>query len=122
MKKRIINYLLSIETKLDYYEKSDNYTESDINKDIERHLIQISMFQHERLIHLIVTVLFALLTIISILYNITNMNLTIFILTILLLILLIPYIKHYYLLENSVQKMYAQYDRFLEFKDSEKNN
>jgi hypothetical protein len=27
-----------------------------------------------------------------------------------LLILLIPYIKHYFLLENGVQKMYYQYD------------
>jgi hypothetical protein len=30
-----------------------------------------------------------------------------------LLILLIPYIRHYYLLENGVQKMYKQYDEML---------
>ena len=29
----------------------------------------------------------------------------------LILILLIPYIRHYYILENEVQKMYVQYDR-----------
>jgi hypothetical protein len=28
-----------------------------------------------------------------------------------ILILLIPYIRHYYILENEVQKMYGQYDR-----------
>ena len=28
-----------------------------------------------------------------------------------LLVLLIPYIAHYYLLENGVQKMYQQYDK-----------
>ena len=57
------------------------------------HLIQVSFFQHERLIHLIVTVTFALL------------------------ILLIPYIRHYYILENEVQKMYGQYDRMMEKRD-----
>ena len=30
-----------------------------------------------------------------------------------LLVLLIPYVMHYYLLENSVQKMYEQYDRMM---------
>jgi hypothetical protein len=29
-------------------------------------------------------------------------------------VLLIPYINHYYLLENSVQRMYVQYDRMME--------
>ena len=32
-------------------------------------------------------------------------------LPIVILILLIPYIRHYYILENEVQKMYGQYDR-----------
>ena len=31
----------------------------------------------------------------------------------LLLVLLIPYIGHYYTLENEVQKMYQQYDEIL---------
>lgn len=31
-------------------------------------------------------------------------------LCVLFLVLLIPYIGHYYLLENEVQKMYIQYD------------
>ena len=30
-----------------------------------------------------------------------------------LMVLLIPYIWHYYLLENSVQKMYRQYDEIM---------
>ena len=34
-------------------------------------------------------------------------------LTIALLVLLIPYVMHYYLLENSVQKMYVQYDEMM---------
>lgn len=35
-------------------------------------------------------------------------------LTVLLLVLLIPYIRHYYILENEVQKMYGQYDKIWE--------
>ena len=30
-----------------------------------------------------------------------------------LLVLLIPYIAHYYILENGVQKMYRQYDELI---------
>ena len=29
------------------------------------------------------------------------------------MVLLIPYIMHYYLLENSVQRMYVQYDAMM---------
>jgi cell division protein FtsB len=48
-------------------------------------------------------------------------NMAMSILTILLLVLLIPYIRHYYILENEVQKMYVQYDKLLE-KIEEKTN
>jgi hypothetical protein len=34
-------------------------------------------------------------------------------LVLMLLVLLVPYIMHYYLLENEVQKMYRQYDAIL---------
>ena len=33
--------------------------------------------------------------------------------TLLFLVLLVPYIMHYYTLENEVQKMYTQYDEIL---------
>ena len=35
------------------------------------------------------------------------------VLTLLFLVLLVPYIMHYYTLENEVQKMYTQYDEIL---------
>ena len=31
-----------------------------------------------------------------------------------LMVLMVPYIKHYFLLENSVQDMYEQYDKMME--------
>ena len=42
------------------------------------------------------------------------LSMPLFVLAIAILILLVPYIKHYYLLENEVQKMYKQYDQICE--------
>ena len=84
---------------------------------IKEHLIQISFFQHERLIHLIVTITFAILEIIVIALSVVSFTLGVGLLAIALLILLIPYIRHYYILENEVQKMYMQYDKMVEKRD-----
>ena len=112
MEKRILSYRKRIDELL---QKEDTNWE----KILEEHLTQVAFFQHERLIHLIVTVLFALLEIMSILSTVIlsamgSGNIAVGILTILLLVLLIPYIRHYYILENEVQKMYVQYDKLLE--------
>lgn len=80
------------------------------------HLIQIGFFQHERLIHLIVTVVFAILTVLSICVTFFMMTLGAsgalgwIAVVAVFLVLLIPYIRHYFILENEVQKMYGQYD------------
>ena len=87
------------------------------NKDeiLREMLIQIRFFQHERLIHLIVTVLFAFLTIFTIACSCFLNNLAygmlFCLLSVLCLILLVPYIHHYYVLENGVQKLYEIYDK-----------
>ena len=73
-------------------------------------LIQIQFFQHERLVHLIVTVLFALLAILTLLANLFLNEILLVPLELLFLVLLVPYIHHYYLLENGVQKLYEYYD------------
>ena len=65
---------------------------------------------HERLIHLIVTVLFALLTVISLLAELFLTEPILLVLSLLFLVLLVPYVGHYYLLENGVQKLYEFYD------------
>ncbi|MBO4928075.1 MAG: hypothetical protein J5379_07495 [Clostridiales bacterium] len=63
-------------------------------------------FQHERLIHLIVTVLFGLCEII--IFSLFVLIERWYILPLLLLftVLLVPYIFHYFTLENGVQKLY----------------
>ena len=80
---------------------------------LKEHLVQVGFFQHERLIHLIVTVTFALLEMLAIVLSVISDSLFTLLLPIVILILLIPYIRHYYILENEVQKMYGQYDRML---------
>lgn len=79
----------------------------------KEHLVRISFFQHERLVHLIVTVTFALLLMAAVILSVLAFSLPVFFLAASILILLIPYIRHYYLLENEVQKMYEQYEQML---------
>jgi len=80
------------------------------------HLVQIGFFQHERIVHLIVTVVFAVLTMLAILMSFlltalgTEGGVSWLLVVLVFMILLIPYIRHYYILENEVQKMYRQYD------------
>ncbi len=106
MEKRIKRYL-------EYLKNTDIEALSDeearlLKKEI---LIQISFFAHERQIHLFVTLTFALLTVLSLIAAAMAGGAGFIALTLLLLVLLIPYIRHYYILENSVQKMYGYYDR-----------
>ena len=117
MKRRILTYMQQIDELLQAPPDDTDWT-----KAIENHLTQIRFFQHERLIHLIVTVLFALMTTSVVVGLVSSSNIWLAILLIPLLILLFPYINHNYLLENGVQKMYAQYDRMLEYQNDKKWN
>ena len=115
MEERLKNYLNKMEKQSAMWKQSNgsDITIEDKNREIEDMLIQIGFFQHERLIHLIVTVTFALLTIIAILGILLVPQPALFILVLLLLVLLVPYVRHYYILENGVQKLYRYYDEFL---------
>lgn len=83
----------------------------DWEAEMKKHLVEIAFFAHERLIHLIVTVTFAILSVMAFLYTISNFSLPMVLLIFALMCLMVPYIKHYYLLENCVQDMYEQYDK-----------
>ncbi|MDE7267273.1 MAG: hypothetical protein K2N89_07405 [Lachnospiraceae bacterium] len=109
MKKRIIGYRKRIDALLAQPPQGTGWEAV-----LQEHLTQISFFQHERLIHLIVTVTFALLTVIALAIYCIACYMPMLPLIILLLVLLIPYIGHYYTLENEVQKMYVQYDTILD--------
>lgn len=111
MEQRILQYRKSIDEWLEKTEQSAQVSQEILRDKMEEHLNQIGFFQHERLIHLIVTVTFALLEMLAILLNVISDSLFSLLLPVVILILLVPYIRHYYILENEVQKMYVQYDR-----------
>lgn len=113
MKERITKYLKYMD---DLLERIESGEEMDLQKILKNHMVQIGFFMHERLVHLIVTVLFAIGTFMTIFTYLIVNNIGLLLLALLLIVLLIPYIKHYYLLENGVQKMYKQYDKLLEYR------
>ena len=114
MKNRILTYRNYIDSLL----QSDKDCDSKYIK--QEHLTQVAFFQHERLVHLIVTITFAILELLTVCAYVivgaidSALSMPLLVLAVAILILLVPYIKHYYLLENEVQKMYKQYDRICE--------
>ena len=101
MREYLGNYVKEIDEKI----KSKNITE----KDIENHLIKIEFFQHERLIHLLVTLAYGIFLFLSV---IIFTQIWIFVIVIYIaLIFLLFYVRHYFFLENNVQYLYKQYDQ-----------
>ena len=73
--------------------------------------IKITDFQHERLIHLLVTLFYGIFTLIFLGLCFFS---SIFLIPFLMLItFLLLYIKHYFFLENSVQYIYKLYDKII---------
>lgn len=107
MEKRIKTYLLLTE---EWLQGKDKLSEQESEKFRQEYLVHLSIYQHERLVHLLVTILFAILTFLSIGIAIVGEYPAMYPVTAALFILLIPYIRHYYFLENSVQKMYDLYE------------
>lgn len=108
MKEYILTYMNKVQKFMD--EEMDKCSLDELQDECVEFDAKLSHFQHERLIHLIVTVLFALMGIISIYVMAVTVNVTAIILSVLFLVLLVPYVMHYYFLENSVQKMYRMRD------------
>ena len=95
----------------DYIKEIDKLIDTKkINKEImDNHLIKIGFFQHERLIHLLVTLFYALIYLIFMALGFVHY--LFFIIAAILLVFLICYIIHYFKLENGVQYLYKQYDK-----------
>ena len=101
-----------------------SYIESQLKKDLTRterdalaryHESRVRDFQHERLIHLLVTFFFAVLFIASLAAFLTvpvyELRWLLCTLTILLFGLEVAYVHHYYKLENGVQALYPLAER-----------
>lgn len=80
------------------------------------HLDKIAFMQHERLVHFLVTMMFAIVLSIFICTFLFCENPALLLLVAIIIVLLAFYIKHYYFLENTVQKMYVIYDEMLEMR------
>jgi len=100
MAKTIRAYLLRVRVAL--ADESADYAalQSDL-------LTHIAFFQHERFVHLIITLAFAVMLIASFLLP---LELAYIAIRVALLALTAAYVAHYYFLENSVQELYRIYD------------
>jgi len=93
----------------------NNYLDEVIEKNIkdkdilDEILTQIKFFQHERLVHLIVTFFVGIAAILFLGFALLLDNITMIILFFLCILLFIPYIFHYYYLENGTQSLYKKY-------------
>lgn len=103
MKKYIINYLKYVEA-----------NKKDI--DVYKHLQKIEFFQAERLIHLLVTLATLIVEIISFVVGVALQNIYCIIIGYMIMCFLIPYILHYFFLENAMWKMYREYDEMINHK------
>lgn len=101
MREYLGNYVKEIDKKIE----QKNITE----KDIENHLTKIKFFQHERLIHLLVTLTYGIFLFLSVIIF-TKIWLFVIVIYIALIFLLF-YVRHYFFLENNVQYLYKQYDK-----------
>ena len=80
----------------------------------ERHWRMVAAFQHERLIHLLVTLFFTFVAILfigvslvlSFMVPVWPYLVPLYAMDVILVVLVIAYVKHYYYLENHVQELY----------------
>lgn len=137
MEKELKEYGLYIEKKIaeikDEFFRAEN--QKDMNLTLESikriqkyHYENIRNFQHERQIHLIVTIFFGCLALLSVIAmfvftsSIMNLNspfiyYSLFTLSTILIILETFYIKHYYFLENGTQRLYKYSKEIYELLD-----
>ncbi|MDE5772543.1 MAG: hypothetical protein K2I06_13110 [Ruminococcus sp.] len=95
-------------------ERLDNCrTQSELSVILSEHMDKIAFMQHERIVHFLVTMMFAIVLAIFMVGMLLTDNMMLLILVTIITVLLAFYIKHYYFLENTVQKMYKVYDRIL---------
>ncbi|MCQ2515634.1 MAG: hypothetical protein MJ094_02065 [Saccharofermentans sp.] len=112
MKKYILEYMNVIDTFISVEMPTASLERK--QEVLAEFLTKIQFFQHERLIHLIVTVLFALLEMSAVYVSMISPSLPSVALSLMFLVLLVPYIFFYEFLENEVQKMYLKRDVIVE--------
>ena len=101
MKIKLKDYIKELEEKL-----NDKKVEKGLAEEVYTWIL---FFQHERLIHLIVTFFVGISMILLLLGSLYFETIGLILLFFISFALFIPYIFHYYYLENGVQKLYDIY-------------
>lgn len=108
MKQKLNDYIKELEEKIE---------KKDIKKGLSKEVLtRIQFYQHERLIHLIVTFFVGVSCILFLLGFLSFELIPLLLLFLITLCLFIPYIFYYYTLENGTQKLY---DIYFKIKDTE---
>lgn len=81
--------------------------------DVDEFLQKICFFQNERLIHLLVTLATLIVEIVSFVVGVGLSNVFCIIIGFMIMCFLIPYVLHYFFLENALWKMYLVYDEVI---------
>jgi|APHig6443718053_1056840.scaffolds.fasta_scaffold477274_1 cell division protein FtsW (lipid II flippase) len=81
---------------------------------LELHAEKTAQIQRERLIHLMVTLSFGIALFVCVAVASFKPDVWLFAAIFLLLVLLIPYVGHYFFLENTTQRWYALGDKIRE--------
>ena len=101
LKKYIDDYILMLEEKIKEKRKDDK-----LQEDV---LIKIDFFNKERIIHLLITLFYAVFTILFVCHIKDSIIYLIF--AFFMICFLIPYIIYYFKLEARVQYLYKLYDK-----------
>lgn len=101
MKKYIDDYIYELETKI-----KDKKIDSSLKDDV---LIKIDFFNKERIIHLLITLFYAVFTILFVCHIRESVIYLIF--ALFMVCFLIPYIIYYFKLEARIQYLYKLYDQ-----------
>jgi hypothetical protein len=115
MENRIRKYEKFINEQLEKKTKSKNLW--------QYHREMVADFQHERLVHLLIMLFFIAITLVTIVLSCILSFVTptecwyflipLYVLDLLLIVLSVAYVKHYYFLENHIQKLYDLTEKFL---------
>lgn len=101
-------YMEEIQRRLEEYAD-----QTELEEIFLEHKDKIAFMQHERIVHFLVTMMFAIVLAIFVCAFLFTENPALFVLVVIIMVLLGFYIKHYYFLENTVQEMYKLYDEML---------
>ena len=95
---------------------------AELEEIFSEHKGKIAFMQHERIVHFLVTMMFAIILSIFVCAFLFTENPALLLLVVIIMVLLGFYIKHYYFLENTVQEMYRLYDKILILRKTEVNS